>query len=96
MFELDKEKGGEGEDGDGGQGAKGGEDEEEEDESESDDDDVQIHIGPIETQAAPFYPGRLPSTSSEYILDSLVLRPLVYVIHVHSRYSSDSPEEGGC
>ena len=46
-------------------GADEEEDVEEEEESESDDeDDVQIHIGPIETQPPPFYPGRMPIAPS--------------------------------
>lgn len=56
--------GGEKEGAQGSQETEGGEEDEDEEESESDEDDVQIHIGPIETQTAPFYQGRLPSTSS--------------------------------
>ena len=47
--------------------------EEEEEESESDDeDDVQIHIGPIETQPPPFYPGRMPIAPSMFV-DRLII-----------------------
>ena len=67
VFDLEQGEEGEGEEG--GQESKageGGEQEEEEEESEeSDEDDVQIVIGPIENPPAPFYQGRLPSTSSE-------------------------------
>ena len=54
-----------------------GDEGEEEEESDSDEDDVQIHIGPIDTQTAPFYQGRLPSTSSM----------LSFGEHVHDMYN---------
>ena len=60
VFDMEKE----GEEGEG-RGTGETEEDEEEEESESDDDDVQIVIGPIENPPAPFYQGRLPSTSSE-------------------------------
>lgn len=78
VFEQDRENGEEGRMEEGAEDLGGGEDgkeavqgsqeteggeEEEDEESESDEDNVQIHIGPIETPA-PFYQGRLPSTSS--------------------------------
>ena len=53
---------GEGEGEDGSQESKPGEEEEEEESESDDEDDVQIHIGPIDTQTTPFYPGRLPSS----------------------------------
>lgn len=78
VFEQDRENGEEGRVEGGAEDLGGGEDgeetvqgsqeteggEEEEDEESESDDDIQIHIGPIETPATPFYQGRLPSTSS--------------------------------
>ena len=61
VFDMERE----GEEGEGRGTGGTEEEEEEEEESESDDDDVQIVIGPIENPPAPFYQGRLPSTSSE-------------------------------
>ena len=68
MLEGGRRENGGGRGANGSQETEGGgeeeEEEEEEEESESDEDDVQIHIGPIDTQPAPFHQGWLPPTSS--------------------------------